>query len=64
MKKIICRFDNKESVLELGLKDFNNTVIEYDLDENKVIKIKRKTKNGIIKDKHDCNINYVGMPEF
>jgi len=64
MKKIICRFDDKESVLKIGLKDFTDKVIEYNLDTEKVIKIKKIAKKSIIKDKHDCNINYVGMPEF
>ena len=64
MKKIICRFDNKESVLELGLKNFNEGVCEYNLDTESVIKIKKTSKKNPIKDKHDCNIHYVGMPEF
>jgi len=64
MKKIICRFDNKESVLELGLKNFNENVTEYNLDTESVIKIKKTSKSKPIKDKHDCNSNYISMPEF
>lgn len=64
MKKIICRFDNKESVLGLNLKNFNENVIEYDLDTESVIKVKKIVKSKSIKDKHDCDTNYVGMPEF
>jgi hypothetical protein len=64
MKKIICRFDNKESVLELGLKNFNERVCEYNLDTDRVIKVKKTSKKNTIKDKHECNIHYVGMPEF
>jgi hypothetical protein len=64
MKKIICRFDNKESVLGLGLNNFNENVTEYNLDTEGVIKITKKSKSKPIEDKHDCNTNYVGMPEF
>ena len=46
MKNIICRFDNKESVLELGLKNFNESVCEYNLDTESVIKIKKTSKKN------------------
>jgi len=64
MKKIILRFDNNEYINELKLLNLDNTVIEYDLDSNKVIKLKSKKKLHKEVDKHDCKINYVGMPEF
>jgi TET-Associated Glycosyltransferase len=64
MRKIICRFDNQQDLDKLNW-NLNTTILEYDLDNNKIIKSKQKSgKKKPYIDKHDCDIHYVNMPEF
>lgn len=66
-RPIICRFDNQESIDTLAQKlpGFNNKVTEYDLDNKRVLKVKRKPgKKRPPNDKHDVATNWVGMPAY
>lgn len=68
MKEIICRFGSQQeldSFNSISNLNLNTKILEYNLDDNVIIKERQKTmaKKPYI-DKHECNIHYVNMPEF